>query len=213
GNCHKGKHIVTTQVEHASLHHLCQQLQMDGYEISYIPLNEQGIVTREALAKVIRDDTILVALHHGNPEIGLVQDVDEIGRFLADQSILFHVDAVQTYGEREIDVIQSHIDSLAVSAHKIYGPKGCGFAYINPALKWSPVYPGTTHEGGFRPGTVDVPAITAFTLAAHHIFIHQEERKEHFTALRQLLREELKTIDGFTIVESTQEEYQLPQIV
>lgn len=212
GNKQKGKHIVTTEVEHASLHHLWKQLKGQGYEVSYVDVNKDGLVTLDALEAVIREDTVLAAIHHGNPEIGVLQDIEELGVYLADKEVLFHVDAVQTYGERMIDVEAAQIDSMAVSAHKLYGPKGCGFAYIRPKVRWLPLLEGATHEGGFRPGTVDVPAIAAFALASHHAFKEQAERAAHFQELRKVLKEELQSLAACTIV-GGKAENQLPQIV
>jgi len=212
GNKQKGKHIVTTEIEHASLHHLWKQLKAGGYEITYVDVNEEGLVTLDALKDVIREDTVLAAIHHGNPEIGVLQDIEEIGVYLAEKKVLFHIDAVQTYGERVIDVESAHIDSMAVSAHKLYGPKGCGFAYIRPEVRWLPVIEGATHERGFRPGTVDVPAIAAFAVASHHAFVEQVEREEHFRELREVLIRDLQNIPLCTIV-AGKTENQLPQIV
>lgn len=160
---HKGRTIVTTQGEHHSVHQALFYLQRLGFSIRYVPVNEFGEVTIDNLSTTIDDDTILVTIAHANSEIGTVQNIAEIGRFLARQNILFHSDCVQTFGK--LPIPSEHLSSLTVSAHKCYGPKGVGAAYIQRELPWVPFLQGTTHENGFRPGTVDVPAIASFAAA------------------------------------------------
>lgn len=208
----KGGHIVTTAAEHASLFNLFEQLGREGYEVSIVALDEDGLVQVDALRDVLRDDTVLAAIHHGNPEIGVLQDVARLGAVLAEAEVLFHVDAVQTFTEVLVDVHDCAIDSLAVSAHKIYGPKGCGFAYIRPEVRWVAVEEGATHEKGFRPGTVDVPSIAAFAVAAHYAFVEREERAAHYARLRAVLEAELADIPRCQIIGARLAAAQLPHI-
>ncbi|HLR64650.1 MAG TPA: IscS subfamily cysteine desulfurase [Pseudogracilibacillus sp.] len=202
------KHIMTTKAEHASLYHLFEQLKEEGYEVSYLPLNKDGIVTVDILKTFVREDTVLFASSHVNPEVGGIQPIEAIGRFLQKENILFHVDCVQSFGECDIPV--QVIDSLAISAHKIYGPKGCGLAYIRPGVSWQPVYDGTTHERGFKPGTVDLPAITAFTIAAQLACQEMVLKQGHYLALRSYLEKRLVGLERVRIIECGS---QLPQIV
>src|SRR5699024_5038494 len=186
GQKHKGNHIITTEVEHASLYNVCKQLEGDGYEVTYLGTNEHGTVDVKALEEVIRPTTVLASIHHANGEIGALQPLKEIGEILAKHDVVFHTDCVQTYGELPIDVKAYQIDSLSVSSHKIYGPKGCGFCYIAPEVAWKEVLDGTTHEHGFRSGTVDVSGIMAFSAAAQQMMQGREARMAKYEELRQL---------------------------
>lgn len=187
GNTKKGKHIITTKLEHSSIANTLEDLQNNGYEITFVPVNAEGRVELEALAEVIRPDTVLASIHHGNSEIGTIQDLVSIGELLKKDNIIFHSDCVQTFGKIEIDVKKANLDSISVSSHKIYGPKGVGACYVNPSRMWKPVIPGTTHENGFRPGTVNVPGIAAFITAAEEIFPIMNNEQERFTDLRRKL--------------------------
>jgi cysteine desulfurase len=180
------KHIITTQIEHSSLYTFFQKLTTEGYDVSFLKPNEQGHITLDALKKEVRATTGLVSIQHGNSEIGAVQRIEEIGPFLKEQGILFHSDCVQTYGKLPINVEKAQIDSISISSHKIYGPKGIGAAYINPSVYWQPVIPGTTHESGFRPGTVDVPGAAAFATAAKDISAEMNDNTERLIGLRSL---------------------------
>lgn len=188
----KKHHLITTQMEHSSLHTFFKKLSTKGYEISFLTPDQQGLISIEQLKREIRENTGLVSIQHGNSEIGLVQPIEEIGPFLKEHGILFHSDCVQTFGKLPIDVEKAQIDAISISSHKIYGPKGLGAAYIHPAVYWQPVIPGTTHESGFRPGTVDVPAIAAFATAANDIFLKMKKNTEHFLKLRRTFSDLLK---------------------
>lgn len=189
GNSKKGKHIISTRLEHSSIANTLEDLQNDGYEITFIPVNSEGRVELKALSESIRPDTVLASIHHGNSEIGTIQDLVSIGEVLKKHNIIFHSDCVQTFGKIEIDVKKANLDSISISSHKIYGPKGVGACYINPARTWKPVIPGTTHENGFRPGTVNVPGIAAFITAAEEIFPIMNSEQERFKGLRKKLLE------------------------
>lgn len=208
----KGNHLITTKVEHASLFHLFQQLENDGFEVTYLDVNEHGTIQLDTLKKAIRPTTILASIHHANGEIGTVQPLEEIGEILEAHQIVFHSDCVQSYGEVQIDVKKWKLDSVSVSSHKIYGPKGVGFCYISPSVLWESIYDGTTHEDGFRPGTVDVPSILAFTAAAQQMMETMVERAANYKQLRAFFLQEIKKLSNKIVVEQSLEA-QLPQII
>lgn len=208
----KGNHIITTEVEHASIYHLCKQLEDEGFELTYLGTNENGTIDLAELEAAIRPTTVLASIHHANGEIGALQDLEKIGEILARHDVIFHTDGVQTYGELPIDVAACKIDSLSVSSHKIYGPKGCGFCYLAPDIQWKAVYDNTTHEGGFRTGTVDVPSIMAFTAAAQEMMQTMENRQLQYEKMRQVFLEGMAALAPYVTVEQSLEG-QLPQIV
>ncbi|MFZ3576957.1 IscS subfamily cysteine desulfurase [Virgibacillus sp. DJP39] len=162
----KGNHLITTLSEHSSIYNFFTHLENGGFEVTYLPLDQHGQIRLEDLRKAIRETTILASIQHGNGEIGTIQPIESIGNLLHQHQILFHCDAVQTFGKVPINVTASKIDSLSVSSHKLYGPKGVGAVYINPAVKWNPQLPNTTHESGLRPGTINVPGIASFVTSA-----------------------------------------------
>lgn len=200
GNNKKGKHIITTKLEHSSIANTLEDLQNDGYEISFVPVNTEGRVELDALSEAIRPDTVLASIHHGNSEIGTIQNLVSIGEVLKKHNIIFHSDCVQTFGKIEIDVKKANLDSISISSHKIYGPKGVGACYINPSRTWKPVIPGTTHENGFRPGTVNVPGIAAFITAAEEIVPIMNSEQERFQGLRKKLIDGIQG-DGWKVTE------------
>ncbi|MDM5156624.1 IscS subfamily cysteine desulfurase [Bacillus sp. DX1.1] len=193
-NAKSGKHIITTSMEHASIRNYFQLLKNQGYIITEIPVDSKGLLNLQALEEAITEDTVLASIQHGNSEIGTVQPIAEIGALLKKHHILFHTDCVQTFGKLPIDIEAMQIDSISVSAHKIYGPKGVGACYINPQIRWGQVFPGTSHEKGFRPGTVNVPGIASFLTAAQHILDDCEEEQARFEQLRSYFIEQLQTI-------------------
>jgi len=216
GNRDRGRHLITTRAEHSSVRHTCRLLEEQGFEIDYTPVDPKGRVVINKLKKLIREDTILVSIHHGNSEIGTIQDLEKIGSVVNGRGVLFHSDCVQTFGKVPIDVKKAGLDALSISAHKVYGPKGVGTAYLKPAISWKPVIPGTTHEKGFRQGTVDVPAVAAFTAAAREMAETGEKEQIREAKLRKLLLEELPD-DTFEITLEGDPEpgsaCQLPNIV
>jgi cysteine desulfurase len=181
----EGNHIITTKIEHSSVFNLFQQLEEEGYEVTYLPVNAEGQVNLEDLKQAITPNTILASIHHANSEIGTIQPIEEIGRILHKHDVLFHADCVQTFGKIPINVNTYYIDSLSISSHKLYGPKGVGACYINPQIKWTPYFKGTSHEKGFRPGTVNVPGIASFIAAAQLIHQDMEEETNRFHKLRE----------------------------
>ncbi|PGW24507.1 IscS subfamily cysteine desulfurase [Bacillus cereus] len=193
-NARNKKHIITTPMEHASIRSYFQSLQSQGYTITEIPVNKDGLIHLDDLETAITENTVLASIQHGNSEIGTVQNIAEIGKLLKKYNVLFHSDCVQTFGKLPIHVFEMGIDSLSVSAHKIYGPKGVGACYINPQVHWTQIFPGTSHEKGFRPGTVNVPGIASFLTAAENILKNQQEENLRFKALRSYFLERLHTI-------------------
>ena len=193
-NAQNKKHIITTPMEHASIRSYLQSLQSKGYTITEIPVDKNGLIRLIDLEASITEDTVLASIQHGNSEIGTVQNIAEIGALLKKYNVLFHSDCVQTFGKLPIHVFEMGIDSLSVSAHKIYGPKGVGACYINPQVRWAQIFPGISHERGFRPGTVNVPGIAAFLTAAENILKNQQEESLRFKGLRSYFLEQIRTL-------------------
>lgn len=189
---HLGKHIITTQVEHHAVLHACQKLEKMGFEVTYLPVDETGRISVTDLQEALRDDTILVSVMYGNNEVGTIQPIPEIGRLVKDHQAKFHTDAVQAYGMEKINVDESYIDLLSVSAHKINGPKGIGFLYVKSNVKISPRLFGGEQERKRRAGTENVASIAGFHEA---VLIAMEERsakREQFAEYKQLLMNKLQ---------------------
>lgn len=209
---HKGKHIITSSVEHASVHAVCAQLEQEGFTVTYVPVDRFGQVDIGALERALTDETILVSIQHANSEIGTIQPLQQIGELLKEKQMIFHSDCVQTFGKIPIDVKQLHLDSISIASHKIYGPKGVGAVYINPRVRWHMWLPNTTHEGGFRPGTVNVPGIASFTTAAIEAEKKRETVQQNMNELRRYFVEQIaKKQLSITVFEHPTD--QLPHIV
>lgn len=183
----KGKHIVTTTIEHHAILHTCQYLEKKGYEITYIDVDENGIIKMEDLRKAVRQDTILISVMFANNEIGTMQPIAEIGRIAREKGILFHTDAVQAYGHVPIDVEALAIDMLSASGHKLNGPKGVGFLYIRKGVKIRSFIHGGAQERRRRAGTENVPGIVGFGEAVRLAFGQMKERVEKVCRLRDYL--------------------------
>lgn len=166
----KGRHLITSAVEHHAVLESMEYLEKRGYEITKIPVDGGGVVDPESVRKAIRPDTILVSIMHANNEVGTIQPIAEIGKITRETGVLFHVDAVQTAGKQPLDVNELGVDMLSVSAHKLYGPKGVGLLYLRKRTRISPLFHGGGQEKGRRAGTHNVPGIVgmakAFELAA-----------------------------------------------
>ncbi|MFD2681383.1 cysteine desulfurase family protein [Bacillus seohaeanensis] len=171
----KGKHIITTQIEHHAVLHVCNHLEEKGFEVTYLPVDKEGRISLEELKNELREDTILVTIMFGNNEVGTVQPIQEIGELVKDHPAYFHTDAVQAYGLTKIDVKALHIDLLSVSAHKINGPKGIGFLYSQNDVPLTPSLFGGEQERKRRAGTENVASIAAF---AEAVTIAQATRTE-----------------------------------
>lgn len=189
---HKGKHIITTEIEHHAVLIACQELEKKGFDVTYLPVNEFGVIDLEVLKRELRDDTILVTIMYGNNEVGAIQPITEIGELLKNHQALFHTDAVQAYGVEDIDVKKQHINLLSVSSHKISGPKGIGFLYLENGIQLSPRLFGGEQERKRRAGTENVPALAAFQLAAEIAISERLEKRRKYEAYKNILVQTLK---------------------
>lgn len=183
----KGKHIITTKIEHHAILHTCEYLEKQGYEVTYLDVDEFGVVKLEELKKAIRPDTILISVMYANNEIGTIQPIKEIGEIAHENGILFHTDAVQAFGQVPINVDEMHIDMLSSSGHKIHGPKGIGFLYITKGVKIRSFIHGGGQERKRRAGTENVPAIVGYGKAVQMAVETMEERTSKERELRDYL--------------------------
>lgn len=183
----KGKHIVTTRIEHHAVLHTCAYLEKQGYEVTYVGVDENGIVRLEELEAAIRPDTILLSVMYANNEVGTLQPIGEIGQIAHDRGVLFHTDAVQAFGQMPIRVDELHIDMLSASAHKLNGPKGVGCLYIRSGLKLGSFIHGGAQERSRRAGTENVPGIVGFGKAIERAVGIMPEKIERETRLRDYL--------------------------
>lgn len=180
----KGKHIITSAIEHHAVLHTCQYLEKHGYEVTYVGVDEYGIIKLDELKKAIRPDTILISVMFANNEIGTIQPVKEIGEIAKANNIIFHTDAVQAYGKLPIDVEEYHIDMLSASGHKINGPKGIGFLYIRKGLKLRSFIHGGAQERSRRAGTENVPGIVGLGTAVSLAMTNMGKKAQYETSLR-----------------------------
>lgn len=183
----KGKHIITSTIEHHAILHTCEYLEKLGYEITYVDVDENGVLKLDELKKAIREDTILISVMFANNEIGSIQPIREIGEIAHAHNILFHTDAVQAYGHVPIDVEALHIDLLSASGHKINGPKGIGILYVRNGVKIESFVHGGAQERGKRAGTHNTPGIVGFGRATTLAKEKMEERAAKETELRDYL--------------------------
>ncbi|MGN0248266.1 MAG: cysteine desulfurase NifS [Lachnospiraceae bacterium] len=185
----KGKHIITTKIEHHAILHTCEYLEKKGFEVTYLDVDEYGTVKPDELKKAIRPDTILISVMTANNEIGTIQPIAEIGAIAKEHGILFHTDAVQAFGHIPIDVEAMHIDMLSASGHKLNGPKGVGLMYIRKGVKIRSFIHGGAQERQRRAGTHNVPGIVGFGKAAELAFADMDKRIAYETKLRDHLIE------------------------
>ncbi len=188
----KGKHIITSRIEHHAVLHTCEYLKNRGFDITYVNVDEKGIIKMDELIGAIRPDTILISVMFANNEIGTIQPIAEIGKIAKEKNILFHTDAVQAYGHLPIDVQSLSIDMLSASGHKLGGPKGIGFLYIRKGIKMRSFIHGGAQERGRRAGTENVPAIAGFGAAVEYAFTGMEERETKIQKLRNYLIEKIE---------------------
>ena len=188
----KGKHIITSKIEHHAILHTCEYLEKRGFQITYVDVDANGNVKLDELEKAIRPDTILISIMFANNEIGTIQPIEEIGRIAKEKGILFHTDAVQAYGHVPIDVEALHIDMLSASGHKLNGPKGIGFLYIRKGVKIRSFVHGGAQERGRRAGTENVPGIVGLGVAIEKAFSGMEERIQKETKMRDYLIERIE---------------------
>ena len=188
----KGKHIITSKIEHHAILHTCDYLESRGFEITYIDVDENGILKLDELKKAIRPDTILISVMFANNEIGTIQPIKEIGEIAKEHDILFHTDAVQAFGQIPINVDELHIDMLSASGHKLHGPKGIGFLYIRKGLKLRSFIHGGAQERKRRAGTENVPGIVGLGKAVSIAVETMDERIKHETEVRDYMIEKIK---------------------
>lgn len=186
-NEEKGRHIITTKIEHHAILHTCEYLEKRGFEITYLPVDKDGLISIEDLKNAIRPDTILISVMFANNEIGTIQPIEEIGSIAKEKGILFHTDAVQAYGHVPIDVEKLHLDFLSASGHKLNGPKGIGFLYIRKNVRIGAYLHGGAQERGRRAGTENVPGIVGLGVAVELAMKNMEANIAKETQLRDYL--------------------------
>lgn len=194
----KGKHIITSKIEHHAVLHTCEYLEKNGYEITYLDVDEYGKIKLEDLKKAIREDTILISIMFANNEIGTIQPITQIGAIAKEKGVLFHTDAVQALGSLDIDVNKMNIDLLSMSAHKIYGPKGVGALYIKKGVKIRAFIHGGAQERRRRAGTENVPGIVGFGTAVELVMANREKTNQHLLKLQDKLIKGVKEKIPFT---------------
>lgn len=212
GYQHKGKHLITTVIEHHAVLHTFESLEKEGFEVTYLQVDEQGRISLEELKAALREDTILVSVMFGNNEVGTIQDVQTIGALLKDHQAFFHTDAVQAYGIVPIDVNELHIDLLAVSSHKINGPKGVGLLYCRESISLMPVMYGGEQERKRRAGTENLPAILGFTKAAVIAQDSMDEKQVLYKQFKQRLQE-IFAEEGIDFSVNGSNEHSLPHVL
>lgn len=187
----KGDHIITVVTEHKAVLDTCKRLENEGKRVTYLSVKPDGLIDLQELADAITDKTILVSIMAANNEIGVVQPIAEIGKLCRERGVIFHTDAVQAFGKIPLDVQANNIDIASITAHKIYGPKGIGALYVrrrNPRVRLTAQIDGGGHERGFRSGTLNVPGIVGFGVAAKIAFEEMETESKRLIALRDKLR-------------------------
>ena len=186
-NRNKGNHLITSKIEHHGILHTCSALEKEGFDVTYLDVDKDGLISLEALESAITDQTVLISIMFINNEIGTMQPVKAIGEIAHKHGVLFHTDAVQAYGNVKIDVQDMQIDLLSVSAHKIYGPKGIGGLYIKKGLKIQNIIEGGAQERNRRAGTENIPGIVGFAKAAEIADANLESHREKLIELRDAL--------------------------
>ncbi|AFY69188.1 Cysteine desulfurase [Thalassoporum mexicanum PCC 7367] len=195
----KGRHIITMQTEHNAVLDPCAYLESMGFEVTYLPVQTNGLINVTELEQAIRADTVLVSVMAANNEIGVLQPIAQIGQICHDRNVLFHTDAAQAIGKIQLDVQAMHIDLLSITAHKIYGPKGIGGLYVrrkNPRVKLAPQLHGGGHERGMRSGTLYVPQIVGFAKAVALALESQASEQARLQELRDRLWQRLSQLEG-----------------
>ncbi len=188
------KHIVSTAFEHHAVLHTLQKLEKQGFEVTYLDVHENGLVTAQEVSDAIREDTCLVTIMYANNEIGTIQPISEIGAVCKEKGVLFHTDAVQAVGHLHIDVKEQNIDMLSLSGHKFHGPKGVGALYVRKGILLMSLIEGGAQERGKRAGTENIPAIMGMAAAMKEACDHLDENHEYVSKLRDTLMEELSKI-------------------
>jgi cysteine desulfurase len=208
----KGNHIITQAIEHKAVLDTCKRLEKEGYEVTYLPVKKDGRVDPEDVRKAIKPTTILIAIMYANNEIGSVNPMAEIGKIAKEHGVIFASDAVQAVGKIPVDVQKDNIDLLAITAHKLYGPKGVGALYVrrrNPRVQLSAILDGGGHERGMRSGTLNVPGIVGLGKACEIAQQEMTEESKRLSALRDRLKTKLEAKLDETFINGSLE-YRLP---
>ena len=200
-NCRAGNHIITTRIEHPAILQTCAYLEKQGFQITYLPVDANGIIRLADLERAMTRQTILVSIMHTNNEIGSLQPIAEAGELIKrmNPNTVFHVDAVQGFGKFHIYPKKMKIDLLSVSAHKIHGPKGVGFLYINEKVKVKPIIFGGGQQKGMRSGTENVPGIAGMALAVEEIYKDFEEKTDYLYAIKDRFIKGVSSIEGVKV--------------
>ena len=192
GNINKGRHLITSTIEHHAVLETCKALEKEGFEVTYLPVDEYGTIKVDELKNAIRSDTTLITIMHANNETGTIQPVSEIGRIAREKGVTYHTDTVQTFGKVRINVDEMNIDLLSVSAHKLHGPKGVGALYMRKGVRMKPVMFGGHQERKMRPGTHNVPGIAGLGKAVEIAASDMAGEGEKLLRLRERLWEGIK---------------------
>lgn len=191
-NRKRGNHIITSKIEHPAVLETCKQLEKEGFEVTYLSVNENGIVDLEELKKSIKESTILISIMFANNEIGTIEPIEEIGEIAKEKNIYFHTDAVQAVGSIKIDVQKMNIDSLSISGHKFYGPKGIGALYVRTGVNFEKYISGGHQERNKRAGTENVASIVGMRKALELAYINLDEQNKKIKELRDYYVEQVK---------------------
>ena len=200
-NRRRGNHLITTQVEHPAILKTMQYLESIGYQVTYLPVDKSGRICLEDLHRAITPQTILVSIMHTNNEVGARQPIEEAGALIKrmNPAILFHVDAVQGFGKAKIYPKKMNIDLMSVSGHKIHGPKGVGFLYVNEKVKIQPIVYGGGQQQNLRSGTENVPGVAGLAKAAEMIYAHMDEDVNQLYRLKNMFIDGVKQLDGIQV--------------
>ena len=214
GNERGGRHIISSNIEHASVYNPLGMLADHGYEITYLPVDEKGHISLKELEEAIRPDTLLVSIMYVNNEIGAVEPVEEISKVIKQKNpkTIFHVDAIQAYGKYTIRPKRQGIDLLSVSGHKIHGPKGVGFLYIDEKVKVKPLILGGGQQKGMRSGTENVPGVAGLGVAAKEMYTNHEEKLDYLYGLKDYMMDRMAEVEG-THINSERGRASAPQVV
>ena len=208
----KGKHIITSKIEHHAILHTCEWLERQGFEVTYLDVDENGRINPADVEAAIRPDTILISIMFANNEIGTIEPIAEIGAIAKAHGVLFHTDAVQAFGQEPIQVDEMNIDMLSSSGHKLNGPKGIGFLYIRKGVKIRSFVHGGAQERKRRAGTENVPAIAGLGEAAEEIYENLDEKRAHLYGLKQRFIDGIEKLEGTHVNGKTGED-SAPHIV
>jgi len=214
-NHRMGKHIITTKIEHPSVLNTFNDLEAKGFEVTYLEVNQQGFISVDELRNAIKEDTILVAIMHVNNEVGSIQPIDEIGKIIKGKNpkTLFHVDAIQSFGKIKFNVANLSVDTLAISGHKLHGPKGIGGLYVRKGLKIRSIVTGGGHEMGLRAGTENVPGILGLGEAIRFQMDQQDDIISKMESLKKYLVEKLQEDIKDTVVHNGMDKDFAPHII